>query len=115
MAPPSGRDDVEGGDNGWTTEVETFAASTGPGWRIDTGTSTNAQYYLVEWRNFDGFDEGLKYGYDTVYSDGAWKVEKITYNAPVRSSGTATRATAARTTSSPTRRRCRAPARRAAC
>jgi immune inhibitor A len=75
-------DDVESGENGWTTEVETFAATTGPGWRIDTGTTTNAQYYMVEWRNFDGFDEGLKYGYDTVYSDGAWKVDKIKYNAP---------------------------------
>ncbi|KRC61672.1 protease [Agromyces sp. Root81] len=75
-------DDVEGGDNGWTAEVETFADTTGPGWRIDTGTANNAQYYLVEWRNFDGFDEGLKYGYDTVYSAGAWKVDKIKYNAP---------------------------------
>ena len=75
-------DDVENGDNGWTTEVETFAGTTGPGWRIDTGTTTNAQYYMVEWRNFDGFDEGLKYGYDTVYSVDAWKVDKIKYNAP---------------------------------
>ena len=41
-----------------------------------------AQYYLVEWRNFDGFDEGLKYGYNSMYSDGAWKVEKLAYNAP---------------------------------
>ena len=56
--------------------------TTGPGWRIDSGTSQSAQYYLVEWRNFDGFDEGLKYAYDTVYSDGAWKVDKIRYNAP---------------------------------
>ena len=22
---------------------------------------------MVEWRNFDGFDEGLKYAYDTSY------------------------------------------------
>ncbi|MCD2440717.1 immune inhibitor A [Agromyces sp. SYSU K20354] len=75
-------DDVETGDNGWTAEVDTFVDTTGPGWRIDTGTSENAQYYLVEWRNFDGFDEGLKYGYDTVYSAGAWKVDKVKYNAP---------------------------------
>ena len=53
------------------------------GWRIDTGTSTSNQYYLAEWRNFDGFDEGLKYAYDTTYpDDGPWKVEKIKYNAP---------------------------------
>ena len=75
-------DDVESGDNGWTTEVGTFVDTTGPGWRIDSGTSSSAQYYLVEWRNYDGFDEGLKYAYDTVYSDGAWKVDKIKYNAP---------------------------------
>ncbi|MGR0318481.1 immune inhibitor A domain-containing protein [Agromyces sp. ZXT2-3] len=75
-------DDVESGDNGWTNEATTFVDTTGPGWRIDTGTSVKAQYYLVEWRNFDGFDEGLKYGYNTVYSDGAWKVEKVAYNAP---------------------------------
>ncbi|NUR74241.1 MAG: protease, partial [Hamadaea sp.] len=40
------------------------------------------QYYLAEWRNFDGFDEGLKYTYDTTYSRDAWKVEKVKYNAP---------------------------------
>ena len=59
-----------------------FTTTTGPGWRIDTGTSVKAQYYLVEWRNFNGFDEGLKYAYNTVYSAGAWKVEKLQYNAP---------------------------------
>jgi immune inhibitor A len=77
-------DDVESGDNGWTTEVTTFVDTTGPGWRIDSGTTSGAQYYMVEWRNFDGFDEGLKYAYDTVYStdEGAWKVDRIKYNAP---------------------------------
>ncbi|WP_082098708.1 immune inhibitor A domain-containing protein [Demequina iriomotensis] len=76
-------DDVEGGANGWTGTVSTFVDTTGPGWRIDTGTSVKAQYYLVEWRNFDGFDEGLKYAYNTVYNtDDAWKVEKVAYNAP---------------------------------
>ncbi|GAA4368981.1 immune inhibitor A domain-containing protein [Agromyces bauzanensis] len=75
-------DDVEGGENGWTTEVASFTTTTGPGWRIDTGTSVKAQYYLVEWRNFDGFDEGLKYAYNSVYSVDAWKVEKLAYNAP---------------------------------
>ncbi|MDQ0894202.1 immune inhibitor A domain-containing protein [Agromyces ramosus] len=75
-------DDVENGDAGWTPEVASFTTTTGPGWRHDTGTSVKAQYYLVEWRNFDGFDEGLKYGYNSVYQDGAWKVEKLAYNAP---------------------------------
>ncbi len=75
-------DDVESGNNGWTLEQGTFTDTAGAGWRIDSGTSVRAQYYLAEWRNFDGFDEGLKYAYDTTYSDGAWKVEKIKYNAP---------------------------------
>ncbi|MET0974258.1 MAG: M6 family metalloprotease domain-containing protein, partial [Leifsonia sp.] len=68
--------------DGWTTEVASFADTTGAGWHLDTGTQIKAQYYLVEWRNFDGFDKGLQYGYTTVYSDDAWKVEKVKYNAP---------------------------------
>ncbi|WP_251204064.1 immune inhibitor A domain-containing protein [Agromyces mediolanus] len=75
-------DDVEQGDNGWTAEVASFTTTTGPGWRQDTGTSVKAQYYLVEWRNMDGFDQGLKYAYNSVYQEGAWKVEKLAYNAP---------------------------------
>jgi immune inhibitor A len=78
-------DDVESGDAGWATTVGTFVEGTplGAGWRIDTGTAENNHYYLAEWRNFDGFDEGLKYAYDTTYSSfGPWKVEKIRYNAP---------------------------------
>ncbi|MFB6611325.1 immune inhibitor A domain-containing protein [Agromyces sp. NPDC056379] len=75
-------DDVENGENGWTAEVASFTDTTGPGWRIDTGSSEKAQYYMVEWRNFDGFDEGLKWGYNSVYSAGAWKVERVSYNAP---------------------------------
>ena len=62
----------------------TWVDTSGAGWVLDTGTSSKAQYYLVEWRNFDGFDKGLKYAYDTTYqaADGSWKVEKIKYNAP---------------------------------
>ena len=78
-------DDVEGGVKDWTTTIGTFIPGEplGAGWRIDTGTSSANQYYLAEWRNFDGFDEGLKYAYDTTYSNfGPWKVEKIKYNAP---------------------------------
>jgi immune inhibitor A len=42
-----------------------------------------AHYYLAEWRNHDGFDVGLKYAYQTNYlRDGAWKVERVPYNAP---------------------------------
>ncbi|MDF2091978.1 immune inhibitor A [Knoellia sp. 3-2P3] len=76
-------DDAEA-NNGWTATVGTWVDTTGTGWVLDSGTSRNAQYYLVEWRNFDGFDKGLQYAYDTTYQagDGSWKVEKIKYNAP---------------------------------
>lgn len=78
-------DDAEA-NHGWTTAVGTWVDTTGAGWVLDSGTSQNAQYYLVEWRNFDGFDAGLQYAYDTTYQklgdNGAWKVEKIKYNAP---------------------------------
>ncbi|MFC0007815.1 immune inhibitor A domain-containing protein [Micromonospora siamensis] len=75
-------DDVEGGANGWTQTGGTFTDSTGAGWHVDSGTQVKAQYYLAEWRNFDGFDKGLKYAYDTIYSHEAWKVDRISYNAP---------------------------------
>ncbi|WP_147063256.1 immune inhibitor A domain-containing protein [Knoellia locipacati] len=78
-------DDAEA-NNGWTATVGTYTDSTGAGWVLDPGKHDYAQYYLVEWRNFDGFDKGLQYAYDTTYQklggDGAWKVEKIKYNAP---------------------------------
>ncbi|MDG4778683.1 immune inhibitor A [Micromonospora sp. WMMD961] len=75
-------DDVEGGDNGWTATGGTFVDTTGEGWKVSTGTEVHAQYYLAEWRNFDGFDKGLQYAYDTIYSHEAWKVDRISYNAP---------------------------------
>lgn len=78
-------DDLESGTEAWTTEVDTFVPDglLGEGWQESTGTQTSQHFYLAEWRNFDGFDEGLKYAYDTSYQiDGAWKVDKIKYNAP---------------------------------
>ncbi|MEV4458190.1 immune inhibitor A domain-containing protein [Microbispora sp. NPDC049633] len=76
-------DDVEGGANGWTATKGTFTDSTGAGWVIHSGREQAAQYYLAEWRNFDGFDKGLQYAYDSTWlRDGAWKVEKVKYNAP---------------------------------
>lgn len=75
-------DDVEGGANGWTATGGTFVDTTGGGWKVSSGTEVHAQYYLAEWRNFDGFDKGLKYAYDTIYSHEAWKVDRISYNAP---------------------------------
>jgi immune inhibitor A len=75
-------DNVENGANGWTPSGGTWTDTSGAGWRIDTGTQIKAHYYLAEWRNFDGFDEGLKTAYDTTYSRDAWKVERVKYNAP---------------------------------
>ncbi|WP_446217922.1 immune inhibitor A domain-containing protein [Micromonospora sp. IBHARD004] len=75
-------DDVENGANGWTQTGGTWTDTTGAGWHTDSGTQVKAHYYLAEWRNFDGFDNGLKYAYDTVYSHEAWKVDKLSYNAP---------------------------------
>ena len=58
-------DDVEGGDNGWTAEAARFTGTTGEGWMRTSGSFDFEQYYLAEWRNFDGFDKGLKYAYAT--------------------------------------------------
>ena len=74
-------DDAET-DGDWVATVDTFTDTTGAGWHRDSGTSTRAHYYLAEWRNFDGFDKGLQYTYDSTYLHDAWKVEKIKYNAP---------------------------------
>ncbi|MEU8271887.1 immune inhibitor A domain-containing protein [Sphaerisporangium sp. NPDC049002] len=76
-------DDVEGGTAGWTAAGGTFTDTKGTGWQQHNGTLKSAQYYLAEWRNLDGFDKGLSYTYDTTWNrDGAWKVEKVAYNAP---------------------------------
>ncbi|MEV6153630.1 immune inhibitor A domain-containing protein [Nonomuraea sp. NPDC052129] len=76
-------DDVEGGENGWKAIGGTHTNTSGQGWTINNGSREVSRFYLAEWRNFDGFDQGLQYAYDTNYSrDGAWKVEKVKYNAP---------------------------------
>jgi len=79
-------DDAEA-NNGWTPTVSTFTATSGEGWKLDGGTSSANHYYLAEWRNTDGFDAGLSYGYDSTYTPtpetgGAWWVSKVQYNAP---------------------------------
>ncbi|MFC7650035.1 immune inhibitor A domain-containing protein [Streptosporangium lutulentum] len=76
-------DDVEGGGNGWAPSGGTFTNTHGQGWTVNDGQREISRFYLAEWRNFDGFDKGLQYTYTTNYSrDGAWKVEKVKYNAP---------------------------------
>ncbi len=79
-------DDAEA-NNGWTNDASTFTSTSGEGWVLDTGQSSAAQYYLAEWRTPVGFDEGLHHAYDSTYTpstatDGAWKVQRIQYNAP---------------------------------
>ncbi|HEX6127884.1 MAG TPA: immune inhibitor A domain-containing protein [Candidatus Limnocylindria bacterium] len=78
-------DDVESGAGDWTSTLGTFAGTSGSGWEINDGVFSYAQYYLAEWRNFDGFDLGLKYTYDSDYlrfDTGEWSVQRVPYNAP---------------------------------
>ncbi|MFI1583259.1 immune inhibitor A domain-containing protein [Embleya sp. NPDC020630] len=73
-------DDVEQGDNGWTPVAGSVGAGTrGAGWIRSDGTFNKEQYYLLEWRNLSGFDQGLKYTY-TFGENG--KRSKLAYNAP---------------------------------
>jgi hypothetical protein len=41
--------------------------TSGVGWIITSGTFIYQHYHLAEWRNYDGFDKGLRYAYDTTY------------------------------------------------
>jgi immune inhibitor A len=78
-------DDVESGAGDWTTSLGTFAGTAGAGWQMTDGVFEFVHYYLAEWRNFDGFDEGLKYTYDSDYlrfDTGEWSVQRVAYNAP---------------------------------
>ena len=79
-------DDVESGADGWTAEQGTFTDTEGAGWIITSGTFIYQHYYLAEWRNYDGFDKGLRYAYDTTYVNGEfsneWRVTRTPYNAP---------------------------------
>jgi immune inhibitor A len=66
-------DDVENPPNGWTTNHFVIVPLT----RI------YPLYYLAEWRNASGFDRGLKYPYQTVYSDDdEWEVDRCAYTVP---------------------------------
>jgi immune inhibitor A len=77
-------DDAET-DGNWVSDSQSFVGSPGQGWIRSTGTFSFPHYYMVEWRNLEGFDEGLQYGYDTTflrYDTGEWLVERVPYNAP---------------------------------
>ncbi|MBC8078008.1 MAG: immune inhibitor A [Chloroflexales bacterium] len=84
-------DPVEGSNaNGWTPTVATFVPGTplGAGWVFSEGFELKAQYYLVEWRNFDGFDKALRFAYHTIFAgetpSGAreFRVELLSTNLP---------------------------------
>ncbi len=66
-------DDVEAGSDGWAADA----------WRIIPVTEIYPRYYLIEWRNLSGFDEGLQYAYQTVYYDeDEWEVDRAPYTVP---------------------------------
>jgi immune inhibitor A len=66
-------DDVENPPNGWTTNHFVIVPL----------TRVYPMYYLAEWRNNSGFDRGLQYAYQTVYSDeDEWEVDRCPYTVP---------------------------------
>lgn len=66
-------DDVESGANGWSTD----------GWSFVPLVTHFPRYYLAEWRNASGFDAGLKYAYQSVWSDvDEWEVDRAPYSVP---------------------------------
>lgn len=77
--------DLESDDGGWVGDAQAFVADPGAGWIPTSGTFTFPHFYLAEWRNLDGFDEGLGYTYDSTFlrfDTGEWLVERVPYNAP---------------------------------
>jgi immune inhibitor A len=77
-------DDAENGDNGWTPVTTTQTNTKGGGWKRTSGTLEFEQYYLAEWRNTSGFDDGLRYAYATRFTGpgGVRTVDFTPYNAP---------------------------------
>ncbi len=70
-------DDLEDGMAAWTTPEGD--------WALVPLTKVYPLYYLAEWRNDSGFDRGLKYAYQTVYSNDAtteWEVDRSPYTVP---------------------------------
>lgn len=66
-------DDIEAGAGDWAAE----------GWTLVPLTNVYPRYYLVEWRNNQGFDHGLQYAYSTSYYDeDEWQVDRAPYNVP---------------------------------
>ncbi|KAB8143392.1 M6 family metalloprotease domain-containing protein [Chloroflexia bacterium SDU3-3] len=84
-------DGIESSDlKGWVPAVAAGipGETLGAGWGFSDGTQEFPEYYLLEWRNTDGFDRGLKYGYNTIFSDitadgrEQFRVDHTPVNAP---------------------------------
>jgi immune inhibitor A len=74
--------------NGWRRSNTTFTHLYGGGWQLSDGTLEYPWYYLLEWRNLDGFDAGLASTYHEVFrnltDEGATEIHAdwIPTNAP---------------------------------
>lgn len=75
--------------NGWTTAVKSGVGELpSAGWVLSNGTRLAPKYYLLEWRNADGFDKALLYTYNTILAeitaDGRdeFRVDRVPSNVP---------------------------------
>jgi len=74
-------DDATG--NLYFNDLEAYPDWTLDGWIEVPSVDYYTRYYLVEWRNYSGFDEGLRYPYQTVwFSEDEWEVDRAPYTAP---------------------------------
>jgi len=74
-------DDATG--NLYSNDLEDWSDWTLDGWIEVPSYKSYARYYLVEWRNYSGFDEGLRYPYQTVWADeDEWEVDRAPYSVP---------------------------------
>ena len=66
-------EDFEGDLSSWTNN----------GWKLTPYTLSYPHYYLVEWRNDNGFDASLNTPYNTNYYDqDEWRVDRVPANTP---------------------------------
>jgi immune inhibitor A len=75
---------VDGAATLWSDDVETLPSTwTADGWMLVPFQQAYPRYYLAEWRNNSGFDRGLAYPYQTVYSDAdEWEVDRAPHTVP---------------------------------
>ena len=53
--------------NGWRRSNNSLSHLYGSGWQLSDGSLDYPWYYLLEWRNLDGFDAGLASTYHEVF------------------------------------------------